>query len=144
MALSFLYRAADCVIVRLVSFEQTDWGSEWAIAIESNLRTRSRRITVPARFGQLYRPTGTGDRTAVRVRHGVTMCHQHSCWRRAVARSVCLAALTDPPGKAAASRCGCCHPMRLYRAARAMWAATMGGVPVQAAARAWSYRAIDR
>ena len=62
MALSFLYRPADCVIVRLVSFEQTDRVSEWAIAIESNLRTRSRRITVPARSGQLYRPTLVTER----------------------------------------------------------------------------------
>jgi hypothetical protein len=61
------------------------------------------------------------------------MCDQRSRWRRAVAGSVCLAALTD-----------CCQPMRLYRAARAMWAAAIGGVSVQAAARAWSYRLIDR
>jgi hypothetical protein len=27
------------------------------------------------------------------------MCHQHSCWRRAVAGSVCLAALTDRQAK---------------------------------------------
>ena len=65
------------------------------------------------------------------------MCHQRSRWRRAVAGNVCLAALTD-------RQASCYQPMRLYRAARAMWAATIGGVSVQAAARAWSYRLIDR
>ena len=65
------------------------------------------------------------------------MCHQRGRWRRAVAGSVCLAALTDGQAKLLPA-------VGLYRAARAMWAATIGGVSVRAAARAWSYRLIDR
>jgi len=65
------------------------------------------------------------------------MCHQRIRWRRAVAGNVCLAALTDRQAKLLPADAA-------YRAARAMWAATIGGVSVQAAARAWSYRLIDR
>ena len=65
------------------------------------------------------------------------MCHQRSRWRRAVAGSVCLAALTDRQAKLLPADAA-------YRAARAMWAAAIGGVSVQAAARAWSYRLIGR
>jgi hypothetical protein len=63
------------------------------------------------------------------------MCHQRSCWRRAVAGSVCLAALTDRQAKLLPAG---------FSGRRAMWAAAIGGVSVQAAARAWSYRLIDR
>jgi hypothetical protein len=66
------------------------------------------------------------------------MCHQRSCWRRAVAGSVCLAALTDRQAKLLPADAA------LLGGARDVGSDKIGGVSVQAAARAWSYRLIGR
>ena len=72
------------------------------------------------------------------------MCHQRGRWRRAVAGSVCLAALTDGQAKLLPAVAALPGGARDVGSDNAMWAATIGGVSVQAAARAWSYRLIGR
>jgi hypothetical protein len=68
------------------------------------------------------------------------MCHQRSRWRRAVAGSVCRAALTDRQAKLLPADAALPGGARDVGSDKA----TIGGVSVQAAARAWSYRLIDR